>query len=870
MQRLPASPRPESYDLDLHVDPAASGYRGSVEIALALAHRTREIELHAVDLELEHCEVADGRGSARVRRVSPRPARETVVLALEREVGPGRATLRIRFAGPLRTDLRGLYLAASGGRRYAVTQLEAAAARRFFPCFDEPDRKARFRLTVATPARNEVVSNAPVESTQTRGGEKVVRFAQTPKLSSYLVALVVGELAASPVRLCGKTPIRVWHVPEKSGLADFALEAAVESLARLERYFALPYPYAKLDLLAVPDFEFGAMENAGAVVFRETLLLLDPKTATLRERKRVAEVIAHELAHMWYGDLVTMAWWDDLWLNEAFATWMAFTIVDQWKPEWKMWLDFEQHRAGALAADALKNTHPVYVAVNTPDEATENFDVITYEKGAAVVRMLERWLGPATFRRGVRRYIRRHRESNATAADLWRALAEAAGKPVAPVVRAWIERPGFPLVSVQRTDRDGRARLDLAQERFFASPREPAKARRARWPIPLVVRVAPLRGNTRVVRDLVRGARGRLDLGPSGRVAFAYANAEESGFIRPLHAGPLLATIASELARLEPSERMGLASHQWAGLRANRAPLGDFLALVQPLADEREPDVLESLVGPLATLDDLVAPAAGPEAVAALRLRVAARFLPRFRALGWDSAPGEEDAARLRRAVLLRIAGGIAHAPELESEAARRVEAYLRDRGSLDPNLATPTVELAARGGDARLWETYRKTFEEARIPQERTRFEMALASFTRPELVARTLELALGESVPTQDVVPLLGRLLENPAAREATWRFVRERWDALQPRVPSGLASRLVAALPLLQTREHRAEVVAFFKAHPLPTAKRALRQALERFDLNAEFARRAAPALAQWLELSTPGSALEPRARGRGRGR
>ncbi len=280
----------------------------------------------------------------------------------------------------------------------------------------------------------------------------------------------MGELAASEPVHCGETEIRVWHVPGKERLVQFGLEAARETLARLEAYFALPYPYEKLDLVAVPDFEAGAMENAGAVFFRETLLLVDPETATLSEKKRAAEVICHELAHMWYGDLVTMAWWDDLWLNEAFATWMAFHVVDAWKPEWKMWNDFQHHRAAALGLDALTETHPIYVKVRTPSEATQNFDLITYEKGASVVRMIERFLGAETFREGVRRYIRAHQESNAVAADLWNALAEASGQDVEPVVRAWIEQPGFPLLRLRRTERDGRSWLAL---RAGALPVEP-------------------------------------------------------------------------------------------------------------------------------------------------------------------------------------------------------------------------------------------------------------------------------------------------------------------------------------------------------------------------------------------------------------
>ncbi len=848
--RLQELPRPERYDLALWVDPARRPFRGEGDLVLEIAPGTRSIELHAVDLELGACSARDSGGDVPVVRIRENPKRETVTLVLERPLAGTRASLRIAWKGSLRADLRGLYLARSGKRRYAATQLEAADARRFFPCFDEPDKKARFRLRVTTPARNQVVSNGAIERTTKRGAKKTVHFAETPKLSTYLVALVVGELEASPAVRVGATPIRVWCVPGKKKLAAFALEVAAEALRRLEAYFGLPYPYGKLDLLAVPDFEFGAMENAGAVTFRETLLLVDPKTVTLAERKRVAEVITHELAHMWFGDLVTMAWWDDLWLNEAFATWMAFKIVDEWKPEWKMWLDFESHRAPAFALDALESTHPIYGPVETPGEATENFDVITYEKGASVVRMLESWLGASVFRRGVRRYIRRHREGNAKACDLWRALEHAARRPVEPIVSPWVERPGFPLVAAQRVDAGGQAQLLVEQERFFASPSIGAEPRAEIRPIPLVIRVRPQRGRDRIVRALVDEKRTKIPLGPAADVRWAYANANEASFVRALHDGAILRALGDELAKLAPAERMGLLGHQWAGVRADRAPLTDWLDLVTRYGDEREPDVLASAYGPLAWLDDHAVPSLAAEHAARFRVFVAEVFAPAFARLGWSAARAETDAVRQRRSTLISILGGLARDADVLEGVATRIQPYLADRSTLEPNLAGPVVELAARTGDATLFDAYLRTIKAARTPQERTRFEMALGSFRDAALVERALERSLDARLPTQDVVPLLARLLANPEARERTWEFVRERWTELSPRISPGLASRLISALPALQKPLYRRQVASFFATHPLPTAARALLQALERFDLDAELRGRIVPELREYL--------------------
>jgi puromycin-sensitive aminopeptidase len=849
--RLTDHVRPFEVDVHLEVDPARSdAFRGTVEHRLVLDRSVRSLELHAADLRLSGARLHAG-GRIRRAALTLYPEAERVVLAFPERVPAGEAVLELSFAGRLRRDLRGLYAARSGERAYAFTQLEAADARRFFPCFDEPSFKARFCLSVTTGSRNTVLSNQPVEKIEPLvGGRRRVQFERTPPLSTYLLALAVGPLEASePVR-CGDTEIRVWHVPGKAPLTGFALEAARECLARLEAWFDLPYPYAKLDLVAVPDFEAGAMENAGAVFFRETLLLVDPESVTLQEKKRVAEVICHELAHMWYGDLVTMAWWNDLWLNEAFATWMAFHVVDGWKPEWKMWHDFQHHRAAALAMDALAHTHPIYTEVKRPSEATENFDLITYEKGASVVRMIERFLGAEAFRAGVRAYIREHQEGNATAADLWRALSEASQQDVEKVVRAWIEQPGFPLLEVERGP-GGRPSLVLRQERF--RPRAGARPRGAGaekpWPIPWVGRLGKPGRGTRLEKRLLVKRRETLALeGEAPR--FVYANADEGGFFRPLHDEAELAALAANKGDLTAVERMGLVGHQWAAVRAGRAGLAGFLDLTLAFGDERDPDVLAALRGPLAFCVDRLAREAGDDAPASLQARIAAAFGSAFEALGWDAGPKEDDEVRLRRAALLALVGDVGEAPAVLAEASARCERYLADPRSLEPNLADAVVALGARVGDPARFEAFRAAAEAARTPQQRRRMLMALGEFREPALVERALELSLTEAVGTQDVAILLVRMLGNPAAREATWRFVKRRWAKLRRRLPPMLASRPIEALPALGTRAARRDVAAFFREHPVPTAARAVRQALERFDLDAELAARAVPELHRWL--------------------
>ena len=839
--RLPPDVLPRTYDVHLEPDLAAGTFRGRVRIAVRVIRPQRAIVLHAAELEIARATIECG-GETRDARVAASARDETVVLRAGRSIQPGEATLELAFAGRLSAHLRGLYAASAGERAYAFTQCEAADCRRIFPCFDEPAMKARFRVSVLVRDGDVALSNAPIEREERAGSDaRLVRFAETPPLSTYLFALAVGPLESTAPRLVGQTPVRVWHVPGKGHLATFGLEAGAESLVRLERYFGLPYPYTKLDLVAVPDFEAGAMENAGAVFFRETLLLLDPETVSIAERKRAAEVIAHELAHMWYGNLVTMAWWDDLWLNEAFATWMAYRIVDDWKPAWRMWESFEHDRAGALALDALASTHPIYARVQSVAEATENFDVITYEKGAAVVRMLEHYLGPAVFRRGVRVYMRRHREANAVAADLWRALAEASGQDVTRVAQAWIAQPGFPLVTLRR-EAGGRS-LRPKQERFFSDPKRRAKGRE-RWPVPLVVKTP---GG--LTRALVTRASEPIRL--SGRrPPWVYGNAAAGGFYRVAHDPHDLATLlAAPAKRLSAVERLALAGDEWALVRSGRASIESFLDVVDALAQDEDHDVLDGLAASLGLLDEQVV-ARASALQERLRGWIAARFGPPLAKLGWEAARDEPDLVRLRRASLLRIVGGVAEPPDTLAEARAWLDRHLVDRAALEPNLAEPVVGLAARVGDMPLYERYRSVVDEARTPQERRRFLLHLASFRTPDTIARTLGDALTPAIPTQDVAFVFMRLFANPVAGERAWRFLTENWAAIRERIPPLMLARLVDATPALREPRFAAEVAGFFRAHPLPEAARALKQAREVFRLNAGLRRRVTPGIARWL--------------------
>lgn len=874
--RLPEDVRPEAYHVHVVPDLNRGIFRGEEIIEITLERGRSVIQIHAADLDLDRAEItprdkalikpagtprkpsfAASRSPIEAIEFTAHPTRETVEIRFPRSLPAGRYTLSIAYHGALQKRLRGLYAAQSGNRRYAFTQFEAADARRCFPCFDEPAMKARFTFSVTVRSGLTVVSNNPVRrSDHNTNGTTTWHFTQTPPLSTYLCALAVGELESEEQRHLGTVPVRVWHVPGKANMATFALETAIASLQRLERYFNIPYPYDKLDLVAVPDFEAGAMENAGAVFFRETLLLVDPHTITVAEQKRVAEVIAHELAHMWFGNLVTMQWWDDLWLNEAFATWMAFKIIDDWKPEWRMWNNFEPHRSAALGMDALANTHPIYADVANAAQATENFDAITYEKGASVVRMLESYLGESKFRKGVRAYISANAESNAVAADLWKALEKASGQPVEKIARGWIKQPGFPIVSFARDEEKAEPELAVRQERFKASPttKIPAGGSNS-WPLPLVVKVPRGRGS-RMERALVQKTRDTIKLKGDKAPEWYYGNAAEGGFYRPLHDDECLASLTENFqAHLEPVERMGLAGHQWAIVRAGRAPLSSFLSIVDACRDEEEYEVLDTLLGPLSFLDDQVIDACGPGAREQLHAWLERVFGPARAELGWDPEPDEAQSTILRRSSLFRLVGVLAENREVADESATRLDAFLDDPTTLDANLADSFVSIVAREGDYERFTRMRGAVEATRTPQERRRLQLALGDFRQTRAMEQGLGITLTPEVPTQDVGFLLIRYLSNRVARPLAWAFIQKNWEAIAGRLPPMMASRLIEATALLQSKDHRKEVAAFFKEHPVETAARALKLALERFDVNEEFRRRAADELKEWLDGHVP---------------
>ena len=842
--RLSPHVKPHRYDLAIEVDLEHWRFHGVEEIEVAIAEPTAAITLHASELAITSARamLADG------TQLTAAPATynavaETATLAFPRQLPAGTVRLSIDFRGEILARLRGFYRSHKDGARYAATQFEAADARRAFPCFDEPAFKARFALTLDVPSYLVAIANGPVtRETDLGGGRKEVEFAETPPISSYLVAYTVGPYEATPVTTTSTGwPVRVF-LPR--GMADkgiFARDAHARSLEYLEDYTGIPYPYTKVDAIGVPDFEAGAMENPGAITYRLTAIAADAERASTPALKGIYYTAAHELTHMWWGDLVTMAWWDDLWLNESFATFIGYKVVADLVPEWGMWRDFVATLVRPFNLDALVSTHPISFEVRNAKQATERFDVITYWKGAGVVRMIEGFLGADAFRAGVRAYLDRYREANATADDFWRELGTASGRDVATIANAWITHPGHPLLQIAA--RGGA--LQIRQQRFFADPDAREESPPTIWPTPVVIKYGA-GGSVHETRVLIEHGEQTV---PLPEADWFFPNADGAGFFRfALDDASLARLVKVVQTALNPAERLALVGNQWALVRACKADVGQFLTLLSGFRTETDRAVLAAITERLSWLgthavDDAARPAFE---------RFAGDFLrPHVAAMGWDPRPGESADDRLRRATAIAALGELAGDADVAAEAEARLGHYLADPSSLDANLASAVVGIAARRGDAALYERYLEHKRAAaNDPEDEQRFLLGLTAFEEAELVDRSLAMTLTDEVRPQDRAHLYARLLGHRSARQAAWRFVRERWDDLAGHLDPMLQQNIVRALAQLTPAEIADEVLAFLPSRATDETRETVAQTIEQLRIDAAVCRRLAPAVSAAL--------------------
>ncbi|MGH7333166.1 MAG: M1 family metallopeptidase [Candidatus Rokuibacteriota bacterium] len=854
--RLPRTVVPTRYELRLVPDFATFAFDGEETVTITVAEATAEVWLNAVELTISAVEVSNDRGVRRRGAASLEEATERCRLSFAEPLAPGTWRLWLTFRGTLNDKLRGFYRSSykdqtGTTRTLAATQFEATDARRAFPCWDEPAFKAVFATTLVIDPALTAVSNTAVVSEHTEGGKKVVSFADTIIMSTYLVAFVVGELDATEPVLVGRTPLRVWCTPGKRRLAAFGREIGAASLAFFEEYYGLPYPGDKLDLLAIPDFAAGAMENLGAITFRETALLVDETAATHGELERIADVVAHENAHMWFGDLVTMDWWNGIWLNEAFATFLEMVAVDAWKPQWRRWTSFGVSRSAAFAVDGLHSTRPIEFPVSAPKEADAMFDVLTYEKGASVLRMLEQYLGPEVFRAGVREYLHAHAYGNASTGDLWAALGRASGQPIPALMDGWIFHPGYPIVSARLEG----GRLVLEQQRFTYLPRPlesvpgrsaaPAVAGAAqRWQVPLQIRVEGA-GKREVQRVLLTDGAAYLALPTTPQAVVV--NEGGHGFYRVRYSRELLEGLLGRLPDgLAPIERFNLVGDAWAATVAGLMPIPEYLDLTGRFRDERDKNVWTIVVGSLHTLNRLILPSDRPGLERLVRDRVQAAA----ERLGWTPRADEDELTRQLRGDLIRALGTLGNHGPTQRQAAELYAAQQRGAATVDPNVLPALIGILAHVGDAERYEEFYKLFRAASTPQEEQRHLYALAAFQPRELVERTLAKTINGEIRTQDAPFVARALLMTVHGRELAWDFVRAHWDTMDRQYPKHGLRRLAEGVIGLATQELERSVHRFFDERKIDFGGKTLEQYLEQLRIAVTLRTRDGATLSAYL--------------------
>ena len=854
---LPETARPSKYRIKLQPDLKNFTFDGEQSVDLLILEATSTIVLNSIDLEISNTTLHANGTTLTSKSVTIDKDAETATLDFGETIQPGDARLEMVFTGGLNDKLMGFYrseyTSQDGETRYlATTQFEPTDARRAFPCWDEPAKKATFEVTLVFSDEYQAVSNTPVVEEAVPGpGLKSVRFAETPIMSTYLLVFIVGNLTSIEERAAGGTTVGVWTTPGKEDQASFALDTSVKLLSYFNEYFGIPYPLPKLDHIAIPDFAAGAMENWGAVTYRETALLVDPDNSSAGTRQRVAEVIAHEMAHMWFGDLVTMEWWDDLWLNESFASWMGNKAVDWLFPEWEMWTQFVNMDTNrALSLDGLKNSHPIEQAVKNPAEVSQLFDAISYSKGASVIRMLENFLGEESFRKGLNRYLSSHMYDNARTEDLWSALETESGRPVTAIMDSWVKQMGYPVLQVESDRTGGQTTLSVTQERFvydrlLGDGGPDSDSDNEVWRVP----VSASQGSEESAVTVMDGRQTQIDVPGSGD-GWVKLNPLQTGFFRVNYSTEDWQRLvpAIESLELHATDRLGVQNDAYALSRAGLLPVTQFLSLAQAYKNEGDASVWSDLASNLRDIEQLISDEAIHPAYQGFAREI---FGPAARKIGWEPKSGEGHLDALLRSTVLSQAGSY-HDPDVTAQASERFQKYLQDRETLAPNLRGVVFALAAQSGGKDVYDQIWGLEGETDLAEEKIRLLMSLTRFQRPELLNSTLADSLSAKVRSQDSITLVAGVAANPKGRDLAWEFVKDNWAEFDRRYGGGGFGlmRLVSICSHFNSQEKADEVDSFFAEHPAPAAERTIRQALERVRLNIKWLEQNRQELTDWF--------------------
>ena len=836
-QRLPQTVIPEHYDLKLTPDLKAATFTGVEQIDVELKEPSTTITLNSAEIEFQSVTVKAG-GHEQTATVTSDTEKEQTTFTVPQQIPAGKATIAIRYTGILNDKLRGFYLSKTAKRNYAVTQFESTDARRAYPSFDEPAFKATYDVTLVVDKGDTVISNSLIKSdTPGPGGDKhTIAFDSTPKMSTYLVAFLVGDFQCTGDEQDG-VKIRVCSTPDKVELTHYGVTVAKYVLHYYNDYFGIPYPLKKLDLIGLPDFEAGAMENFGAITYRESELLIDSKSASIGAKKNVAEVIAHEMAHQWFGDLVTMQWWNNVWLNEGFATWMENKPVAAMHPEWNIDQDVVAGEDNTLNLDAQPTTRPIKAKADTREEIEQMFDGISYGKASDVLLMVENYLGEETFRKGVHAYLAAHLYGNATAEDFWNTQTETSHKPVDKIMSSLVEQPGEPILTFEHPEQ---GKVSVSQKRFYLSPKSEADAAQ-KWTVPVCFRTATGGESCELLTPAETSLRA-----PSNDLFIA--NATGKGYYRTAYPADVYQNLVAHVETgLKPAERINLIGGEWAQVRANKATVGDYMNLVSAVKADPSAAVVDAALGGVDPIYNRIASTKEERAGVAAWLRVT--LSPEYAKL---PPPSENDTPNTRelRARLFGVLGYFAKDPAVIAQAKEIAAKYMSDPSSGDATLGQTALAIAARNGDAELFDKLQKFYETSANPELQEGALRLLAQFENPELATRALDYALTSKVRSQDAAIQFAIAMQIAPTRDLAWKFIQDHWDAIHALLTPELGNILVGSTAAFCTEEARDQVQQFLSTHKVASADRAAKHSIERINGCIELRKLQEPNLKKWL--------------------
>lgn len=825
--RLPQYIIPHRYTILLKPNLTAFTFSGEETILLNVTKAAKTITLHAAELQISHAEIDNQKG-----KVSYNEKIETATITFSKSIGAGEKQLNLHFTGILNDKMRGFYRSkyeVSGDTLHmAVTQFESTDARRAFPCFDEPSMKAIFDVTLMVPSDHTAISNTmPVSEAvaEHETGYKLVQFSPTPKMSTYLLAFVVGKFESVEVKSEEGVLVRVFVTPGKKKQAEFAADTASKILSFYNNYFAIHYPLPVLDLIAIPDFAAGAMENWGAVTFRETALLVDPEHTSTASKQWVALVIAHELAHMWFGDLVTMEWWTHLWLNEGFACFIEYLAVDHLFPAWEIWKQFvaTEHNS-ALSLDSLKNTHPIEVVVKHPSEISEIFDEVSYAKGASIIRMLFLYLGEKNFRDGLRYYLNQHAYANAKTEELWEALEHVSHKPIKQLMQYWTKRPGYPVLTIT----EKKDNIQITQQRFFSSILSGQQHKDSTiWHIPLHIKTD--KGEKSLLMEK------RTVTLPKAST-WMKINANEASFTRVSYPTAMVQQFSNSVQNLTEIDKLGIIRDAFVLPEAGIGSVANALALAKTYTQERDYIVWAELGGNIHRIANLLA----EDKTLYTKYSFFAKdiFSAIAAQMGWQKKSGEKHTDILLRSLALYGYGTYGDQATVTT-AQHMFHQYITNQVPIDPDLRGVVYTIVAEYGTEKEYNQFLNLYVKESLHQEKDRLARALASFRDTLLIQKTLKWSLSGAVRSQDSPRILYAVFSNTYGREAAWDFLTNNWETYQSRYAGGHGfSRVIENVSVFTKTEKAEAVQAFFAAHPTPEINRTVKQVIEQINANAAY--------------------------------